>query len=135
MRYLTEHEYALASRFLFLSMAITVIQKDITSIETGNGVKIKEPYLELLKMMEDRALTERQQLRKYMYEEKVSVEPLEKNDTFTAYLFISKQKEEKRHYFNPAIRKKVEQILTELMMIGYEDTYQRQKEKEMGYGG
>ena len=119
MRYLTIEEYQLASRFLFLSMAITVIQRDLAIIERGAGLKIKEPYLVLLKKMENEAMLERQQLRKYMYDQKLKVVPLERNDTFTAYLFICRNKEEQRNYFNPAIRKKVEHILEELMLKSY----------------
>ena len=119
MRYLTEDEYKLASRFLFLSMAITVIQRDLAIIEQGAGLKIKEPYLVLLKKMETEAMLERQQLRKYMYDQKLKVVPLERNDTFTTYLFICRNREEQRNYFNPAIRKKVEHILEELMLKSY----------------
>ena len=120
MRYLTIEEYQLASRFLFLSMAITVIQRDLAIIERGAGLKIKEPYLVLLKKMENEAMLERQQLRKYMFDQKLKVVPLERNDTFTAYLFICRNREEQRNYFNPAIRKKVEHILEELMLKSYE---------------
>ena len=119
MRYLTIEEYQLASRFLFLSMAITVIQRDLAIIERGAGLKIKEPYLVLLKKMENEAMLERQQLRKYMFDQKLKVVPLERNDTFTAYLFICRNREEQRNYFNPAIRKKVEHILEELMLKSY----------------
>ncbi|WP_017472402.1 hypothetical protein [Amphibacillus jilinensis] len=116
MRYLADHEYALATRFLFLSMAITVIKREIDVIENKTKIKIKSPYLLLFKQMEARAFQERQQLRKYMYDQKIQVIPLEKNDTFTAYLFVCEKREEKRNYFNPTLRKKVEQILSELMM-------------------
>src|SRR5690625_1286874 len=121
MRYLAEEEYKLASRFLFLLMVITVIQKDLGTIEQGIGFKIKESYLLLLKQMEKEALLERQQLRKYMYDQKIKVVALERNDTFTAYLFICGNREERRNFFNPAIRKKVERILTELMLKNYEE--------------
>lgn len=121
MRYLTEKEYKLASRFLFLSMAITVIQKDLVTIEKGIGLKIKESYLILLRQMEKEALLERQQLRKYMYDQKIKVVALERNDTFTAYLFICQTREERRNFFNPAIRKKVEHILSELMLRSYQE--------------
>lgn len=115
MRYLHESEYALGSRFLFLSMAITVIQKDLVQIEKVHSFKIKEPYLELLQRMEKRAVAERKQLRTYMSQKKLQVISLEKNDTFSSYLYLCQGREEKRNYFNPAIRKNVEQIIRELM--------------------
>ncbi|CQR47018.1 hypothetical protein BN1058_01307 [Paraliobacillus sp. PM-2] len=115
MRYLTDSEYALGSRFLFLSMAITVIQKDLISFEKESNIKIKEPYTELLKIMENRALSERQQLKKYMAKQKVQVVSLDKTETFSSYIYICQGREEKRSYFNPTIRKKVEKIIRELM--------------------
>jgi hypothetical protein len=114
MRYLTDEELEIATRFLFLSMAIVVIQQDIGSIQKG-PFKIKEPYITLLEKMNSNALTERRQLRSTMEKKKLKVMLLNKNDSFSSYLFLCKGKEEKRNYFNPAIRKKVEEIVQEIM--------------------
>ncbi|WP_077623103.1 hypothetical protein [Sediminibacillus massiliensis] len=114
MRYLSEEEFELASRFLFLSMAILVVQKDIHTIQETN-FKIKEPYMELLNKMETEALAERRQLRKKMADKQLQVLSLNKNDSFSSFLFLCRGREEKRNYFNPAIRKKVESILREFM--------------------
>ncbi|RYG72624.1 hypothetical protein EU245_09845 [Lentibacillus lipolyticus] len=114
MRCLNDEELQLASRFLFLSMAITVIQQDIWHIETGT-FKIKEPYLELLEQMNTEAANERKELRKRMRDKKMRVVTLHKNDSFSSYLFVCNGREEKRNYFNPAIRKKVKTIMQELM--------------------
>src|SRR5690606_6073123 len=115
MRYLTDEELTITSRFLFLSMAIVVIQQDIQHIQKG-AFKIKEPYLQLLEKMNANALAERRQLRMEMKKRKLKVMLMNKNDSFSSYLFISKGKEEKRNYFNPAIRKKVETIVQEFML-------------------
>ncbi|MCT2535599.1 hypothetical protein NC661_07005 [Aquibacillus koreensis] len=115
MRYLSEEEYAIASRFLFLSMAIVVMQRDAQNIQKGTTFKIKEPYVELIGKMETRAIHERRDLRARMEKMQLQVVTLSKNDSFSSFLFICKGREEKRNYFNPAIRKKVENILQELM--------------------
>ncbi|WP_010093674.1 hypothetical protein [Ornithinibacillus scapharcae] len=115
MRYLTDEELRIATRFLFLSMAIVVIQQDIQHIQKG-AFKIKEPYIQLLEKMNANALSERRQLRSKMENKKLRVMLINKNDSFSSYLFISKGKEEKRNYFNPAIRKKVEEIVQEIML-------------------
>ncbi|WP_047986172.1 hypothetical protein [Ornithinibacillus californiensis] len=115
MRYLTDEELRIATRFLFLSMAIVVIQQDIQHIQKG-AFKIKEPYLLLLEKMNANALAERRQLRSKMENKKLSVMLINKNDSFSSYLFLCKGKEEKRNYFNPAIRKKVEGIVQEVML-------------------
>lgn len=114
MRYLNEEELQLASRFLFLSMAIVVIQQDVQHIHKG-GFKIKEPYIDLLEKMMTEATSERRQLRQTMKKKSLQVVTLNKNDSFSSFLFLCQNREEKRNYFNPAIRKKVEVILDELM--------------------
>ncbi|MDL4842856.1 hypothetical protein [Aquibacillus rhizosphaerae] len=119
MRYLSEEEYELASRFLFLSMAILVIQQDMQNIEKGTTFKIKEPFTDLLSKMEYEATSERRHLRKRMATKQLQVVSLNKNDSFSSFLFICKGREEKRNYFNPAIRKKVENIIHDLMQKAF----------------
>lgn len=115
MRYLSEEELAIATRFLFISMAITVLEQDMKHMQDG-PFKIKEPYLELLEQMLAAAKTERKQLRKSMQDQKIRISPLNRNESFTSYLFIAGRREEQRNYFNPAIRKHVEAIIRELML-------------------
>jgi len=115
MRYLQEEEFQVAAKFLFLSMAIVVIHQDIKRIEEGS-FKIKEPYLNLLRKMASEAISERKNLRKTMEDRHIQVVRLNQNDSFSSFLFLSLGKEEKRNYFNPAIRKKVEEIIQELMV-------------------
>lgn len=57
MRELPEEELQSAARFVFLSMAIVVMEQDMKHIEAG-GFKIKEPYLGLLAEMNDHAENE-----------------------------------------------------------------------------
>ncbi|MBN9655821.1 hypothetical protein GLW00_05140 [Halobacillus litoralis] len=114
MRYLKQKELDLASRYLFLSMAITVIRQDRKHMEHGK-FKIKEPYMEMLGKMELEARKERRELRRQMDHMKLQVVESGRNDSFTSFLFLAHGYEEKRNYFNPAIRKKVENILFELM--------------------
>ncbi|MFP7494820.1 hypothetical protein SFC66_13620 [Terribacillus saccharophilus] len=113
MRCLSESEYKLGSRFLFLSMAIVVLQQDIRIVEKGEH-KIKAYLLHNLQSMEKTAMEERRQLRIKLRQQNMKIVTAEKNDTFTTFLFITKECEEKRNYFNPAIRNKVEEILMEL---------------------
>ncbi len=115
MRFLTEEEYSIASRFLFLSMAVAVIRLDIRNVEQG-AFKIKAPYLEMLKKMESLALEERRELRIRMKKQSIEVVTLNKNDSFSSFLFLCQGREEKRNFFNPTIRKKVETIIQELLV-------------------
>lgn len=114
MRYLQSDELQIATRFLFLSMAIVVIQQDIQHVQKG-AFKIKEPYIHMLEKMISEATRERRELRKSMERKQLKVVTLHKNDSFSSFLFLCQGREEKRNYFNPAIRKKVEIIVQELM--------------------
>lgn len=115
MRYLTDEELQTASRFLFLSMAITGIKQDIEHIQAG-AFKIKEPYVELLENMASEATNERRELQKFMKHKHIKVTAGNRNDTFSSFLFLCRGREEMRNYFNPVIRNKVEAIIQELMV-------------------
>jgi hypothetical protein len=114
MRYLQDDESRIALRFLFLSMAMAVIEQDMKHLEAGPS-KIKEPYQQLLESMLLVAAGERKYLRKIMLQKSMQIVRLHKNDSFSTYLFVSNGLEEKRNFFNPAIKKKVEGILQELI--------------------
>ncbi|WP_181349190.1 hypothetical protein [Thalassobacillus sp. CUG 92003] len=114
MRSLGSEELELATRYLFLSMALVVLKQDRQYIETGQ-FKIKDHYLDLLNKMEQLGRQERKKLRYEMTQQKLHVIETSRNDSFTSFLFLAHGYEEKRNYFNPAIRKKVERILFELM--------------------
>lgn len=114
MRFIQEEDYQVAARFLFLSMAIVVIDQDMQIVQNG-PFKIKEPYLKLLQTMAASARKERKALRKKMKDQDIQVVRLNQNDSFTTYQFICRGKEESKSYFNPVIRKKVELILEELI--------------------
>ncbi|UJL47591.1 hypothetical protein KFZ58_06915 [Virgibacillus sp. NKC19-16] len=116
MRYLTDEELRVASRFLFLSMAITVIKQDIEHVQKG-AFKIKEPYVELLENMASEATNERRELQKIMKNKNIKVVAGNRNESFSSFLFLCRGREEIRNYFNPVIRNKVEAIIQELMVM------------------
>lgn len=113
--FLSEHERQLASRFLFLSMAIIAINRDIETIQKG-PFKFKEPYIQLLEQMLKRATEERRTLRQAMKKYHMKITLLQKDDLFSTYLFISNKREEKRNYFNPAIKKNVQNVFWDLLL-------------------
>ncbi|GLO65622.1 MULTISPECIES: hypothetical protein [Oceanobacillus] len=125
MRYINEENTKIASRYLFISMAIIIIRQDIKYHDEG-PYKIKEIYLQMLSEMEREAVRERKQIIRRMRINQLSVLPLTKDDSFSNFLFICQGKEEKKSYFNPAIRKKVEKVLKELM---FKSLYRLQNEE------
>ncbi|WP_068676628.1 hypothetical protein [Oceanobacillus sp. Castelsardo] len=124
MRYLNDDELKIATNFLFLSMAIVVLNQDMNHIKNGN-FKINEPYLELIEKMTLLARKERKKLRKIMQDKGMQVIQLNKNDSFSSFLFLCHGREEKKNYFNPAIRKKVEEVIRKLMekaLLSFQDS-------------
>lgn len=123
MSYLTDDELQLASRFLFLSMTIIVIEKDLKTVHNG-PFKLKRPYIEILERMHTKALAERRQLRQKMNQSQIKVTLLQKDELFSTFLFVGKTKEEQRNYFNPSIKKRVQSIFWDLLretVAGSED--------------
>lgn len=114
MRYLNKEEMNIATRFLFLSMAIIVIEQDLRNFEEG-AFKIKDPYKQLLRKMNSLALLERKQLKRRMHQQKIQVIHGERTRFFSSFIFIAQQKQEEKSYFNPAIRNHVELIVRELI--------------------
>ena len=114
MHYLTDEELRPATRLLFLTMALIVIKQDMKYNQNGAS-KMKETYTTLLEKMVIEATNERRQLLIEMKNKQIKVVTLNKNDSFSSFLFTCQGREEKRNYFNPAIRKKVEAIMLDLM--------------------
>ncbi|GAE93018.1 hypothetical protein JCM21714_2048 [Gracilibacillus boraciitolerans JCM 21714] len=118
MRNITDEEFKIASRYLFLSMAIEVIQKDLNTLRNNSIFKINEPYIKLLEVAERKAIEERKKLKQQMHINQLKVLLTDRSEGgFTEYTYYAKRKEEKRRYFNPAIRKKVLLILRDLLRV------------------
>ncbi|WP_010650062.1 hypothetical protein [Oceanobacillus massiliensis] len=115
MRYLTDEELELATRFLFLSMAMVVIRQDIGHAQ-NSASKLKEFHVRTLEKMETEAAFERRNLKTLMRKKNMKIVTLNKNDSFSSFLFLCQGREEKRNYFNPAIRNKVAAIVQELTL-------------------
>ena len=124
MRYLNQEEIDIASNFIFLSMAITVLQQDLHYVTKG-PFKIKEPYLELIEQMIKLATEKRRKIRKEMYDRNLTVTRIRQDKLFTSYLFVCDRREEERTYFNPVIRKNV----LEMMLTLVEDVPQHIRRK------
>ncbi|GAB2533379.1 hypothetical protein [Gracilibacillus alcaliphilus] len=117
MKYFTQDEWNIATRFLFLSMTLTVIKQDLINMQQASPFKISEPYITLLQRMEQLASAEKAELQHMMKQKQLHVRvlPHTPEDAFTPYLFTCQGKEVKRNFYNPAIRRKVMLMLEELL--------------------
>src|SRR5699024_4101747 len=103
----------IASRFLFLSMAIQTLELDRQQIEYGN-IKIKEPYIEKIEEMTSKAVKERRELRSTMYKDRIQIHLLNREASFTTYQYIFVNNVIVIPFNTMLIRKNVEKILREL---------------------
>ncbi|HLR72426.1 MAG TPA: hypothetical protein VK085_13475 [Pseudogracilibacillus sp.] len=109
-----QHELKIASYYLFLDMAIKVLEIDRQNIINGN-FKIKPPYLKLINELTSNAIKKRKELKQTMYRQKIKVNFLYREGEFSYYKFIFHRSETVRSYFNPVIKKNVEKIIHELI--------------------
>lgn len=108
-----QEKMQIASRFLFLSMAIQTLELDRQQIEYGN-IKIKEPYIEKIEEMTSKAVKERRELRSTMYKDRIQIHLLNRETSFTTYQYILGKNEMEIPFNNMVIRQNVEKILREL---------------------
>lgn len=109
------HNFKIASSFLFLTMAIKVLELDKKHILIGE-FKIKAPYISFINTLISTAIKERKKLRETMKREDIKVNFLYREGNFTYYEFIINQSKTVKCYFNPIIKKEVEKIISKLML-------------------
>ena len=114
MNHLTQKQYHILSHYVFLSFTIDTLELEREKLSQTLGIKLSETLVEFIDCMLVSAKKQRRTLKETMYKEQLFIQPLGSNDVFTSFLFILDKKEERRDFFNPAIRKKVEAMLIEL---------------------
>jgi len=112
-----QHKINIAASFLFLNMAIRVLELDRHYIEQGR-FKIKTPYIEWVNSLISKAINERRELKSVMHRDKIQVNFLYREGKFTYYEFIINRSKTVKCYFNPIIKKNVEHIIDNLMKHG-----------------
>jgi len=128
MNHLTQKQYHILSHYVFLSFTIDTLELEREKLSQTLGIKLSETLVEFIDCMLVSAKKQRRTLKETMYKEQLFIQPLGSNDVFTSFLFILDKKEERRDFFNPAIRKKVEAILIELKretQTNYHHLYQK----------
>lgn len=95
---------------MYLPMLLTVLERDRNVFDKVN-FKLNRPYLELIELTMKDVQKDLKDINVTMRKEKMKVMEVERDDTFTRFLFIYKGYEEVHSYFNPRIRNKVEELL------------------------
>ena len=114
MNHLHENQSPIFSHYIFLSFTIDALELERKKLSQTSDIILSETFMVLIEHMLAQAKDQRRLLKETMQKEQLVIQPLGSNDVFTSFLFILDKKEERRDFFNPAIRKKVEAILIEL---------------------
>jgi hypothetical protein len=102
-------------QFLFLPMALTIFQRDLSIIEQA-PFKLKQPYIRCIEESMNHVQRDLAILKHEMRKKKMKAQQLKRDDTFTSFLFVYKGYEEHHNYFNPRIRNNVQSIMEKYLL-------------------
>jgi hypothetical protein len=100
---------------LFLPMALTIFQRDLSIIEHA-PFKLKQPYIRCIEESMNHIQRDLAILKHEMKKKKMKAQQLKRDDTFTSFLFVYKGYEEHHNYFNPRIRNNVQSIMEKYLL-------------------
>ena len=95
---------------IYLPMVLTILNRDLTLIETSS-FKLKKPYIEWIQKTMLLIQKELSEVKRFLRENRIQVNQMKSDDAFTLFLFLYKGYEEYHNYFNPRIRNKVEELM------------------------
>ena len=95
---------------IYLPMVLTVLNRDLTIIETS-PFKLKRPYVEWIQKTMFIIQQELSEVTQFLRKNNIKVTQVKNDEAFTLYLFLYKEYEEYHNYFNPRIRNKVEELM------------------------
>lgn len=95
---------------IYLPMVLTVLNRDLTIIETSS-FKLKKPYIEWIQKTMLLIQKELSEVKRFLRENRIQVNQMKSDEAFTLFLFLYKGYEEYHNYFNPRIRNKVEELM------------------------
>ena len=95
---------------IYLPMVLTVLNRDLTIIETSS-FKLKKPYIEWIQKTMLFIQKELSEVKRFLRENRIQVNQMKSDEAFTLFLFLYKGYEEYHNYFNPRIRNKVEELM------------------------
>ena len=97
---------------IYLPMLITILERDKKIIEQG-AFKLKNPYLDLLDRILKEINKDLKASRGYLRKNNIKILKGSSDEYFTQYTFILNGKPEEYKYFNPRLKNRSEELLTE----------------------
>jgi hypothetical protein len=115
MTRIPEDDRSILEQSLFLPMALTVFQRDLSIIEKA-PFKLKQPYIRCIEESMNHIQRDLCILKHEMKKKKMKAQQLTRDETFTSFLFVYKGYEEHHNYFNPRIRNNVQSIMEKYLL-------------------
>ncbi|MCM3667416.1 hypothetical protein M3181_00190 [Mesobacillus maritimus] len=115
MTRISKQDRDILEQAIYLPMVLTILDRDIQIIE-NSSLKLKKPYLELIEETMRAIQLKLANVKRYMKQHSLKVEKLKQDEAFTMYLFLYKGYEEQHNYFNPRIRNKVQELMTDYLL-------------------
>lgn len=110
MTRIPEEERDLMEQAIYLPMVVTILNRDLAVID-NSSFKLKKPYTILVEETLKVIQRELAEVKRLMRQKQLKVEEINRDETFTMFMFLYKGYEEHHNYFNPRIRNKVQELL------------------------
>ena len=121
MTRIPENDRNILEQAIYLPMVLTILNRDLQIVDSS-PFKLKRPYLELIEETMKVIQGELAHVKKYMRTNKMKVERMQSDDTFTMYMFLYKGYEEHHNYFNPRLRNRVEDLMRHYLYRRFMET-------------
>jgi hypothetical protein len=110
MTRIPEVERDMIEKAIYLPMVLIVLNRDIL-VFNESPFKLKKPYLELVEEAMKTIQKELYDVKQFLRKHKIQVKEINRDESFTMFLFLYKGYEEQHNYFNPRIRNKVQELM------------------------
>jgi hypothetical protein len=110
MTRIPEEERDIIEKAIYLPMVLIVLNRDL-SVINQSPFKLRTPYLELIEEAMKVIQRELSEVKQFLRKNQIQVKEVNRDDSFTMFLFLYKGYEEQHSYFNPRIRNKVQELM------------------------
>lgn len=110
MTRIPEVERDIIEKAIYLPMVLIVLNRDMLVFEKS-PFKLKKPYLELIEEAMKTIQKELYEVKQFLRKNQIQVKEINRDESFTMFLFLYKGYEEQHNYFNPRIRNKVQELM------------------------
>ncbi|MBM7717510.1 hypothetical protein MHB50_11715 [Siminovitchia sp. FSL H7-0308] len=117
MTRIPDNERDVIEQAIYLPMVLSVLRRDLRMIEKS-PFKLKKPYQELIQKTMNIIQKELAAVKHHLQKNNIRVKKIKSDNAFTMYMFFYKGYEEHHNYFNPRLRNRVEELLTDYLGSG-----------------